>query len=339
MNNYFSSKKNAIYYIAEIGGNHEGDVNYALRLAQLAADSGADAVKYQIYTGDTLVSEIESPDRNQHFKKFELNNEQYTELSKICSERDCDFMASIWDGDLIKYFDPHINIHKIGSGDLTCYPILRVLVATGKPIILSTGLSDMSEVADAVSYIEKLDSSYISDNKLALLQCTSSYPTPDHDANINAMLALREEFGLPVGYSDHTIGSDALEAAVALGAEIIEKHFTDDRENKTFRDHKVSLTCDETRNFLEKAKKIKKLLGSRSKCLTKSEKESQHHISFRRSIYAARDIVKGDKINAQNITCLRPAHGISAAKYDDVIGMTLNRNIRRHEVIREEDLI
>ena len=339
MKNYFSSAPNSVYYIAEIGGNHEGDMNYAMELAKQAVESGADAIKFQLYTGDTLVSRVESPDRNSHFKKFELNKQEYLDLVKYCEDSGRDFMASVWDKDILKWIDPCIRIHKVGSGDLTCYPLLKLLVETKKPIILSTGLSSMNEVSETVKYIESLDKSYITERKLALLQCTSSYPTPDEDANIDAMLALRDEFLLPVGYSDHTIGSDAIEVAVALGAEIIEKHFTDTREGKEFRDHKISLTCEETKLFLKKANKIKTLKGKKDKFLTRSEEEANHQISFRRSIYAGSDIQQGEIFTDENLAVLRPCHGISAINYEQVIGKKANRKILAHELIHQEDII
>jgi len=338
MQSYFKSLKNPVYYIAEIGGNHEGDYTYAKELTRLAIKSGADAIKFQLYTGDTLVSRVESPDRNSHFKKFELDTKDYFSIAKYCIDNGVEFMASVWDAELLNSFNPRINIHKVGSGDLTCYPLIKMLVETKKPIILSTGLSAMQEVADVVRYIESLDKEYISDKKLALLQCTSSYPTPDEDANINAMIALRDEFNLPVGYSDHTIGTDAIEVAVALGAEIIEKHFTDCRDGKEFRDHKVSLTTAETSGFLNKAKKIQTLLGRKEKYLTESEKQSEHHISFRRSIYAAMDIRKGEMLSEDNLTYLRPAHGVSACQYDELIGKVTKKDIKCYEVVRESDI-
>jgi N,N'-diacetyllegionaminate synthase len=267
MQSPLQSRKNPVFYIAEIGGNHGGDFEYAKKLTNLAIESGADAVKFQFYTGDTLVSHIESRDRNLHFKKFELTDEQNISLMQMVRSAGVMPMASVWDEKMLAWADSYLPIHKVGSGDLTCYPMLSALVKTEKPIILSTGLSSLSEVTDAVAYIEKCNPSYISQRKLALLQCTSSYPTPDEDANINAMLTMRDEFSLPVGYSDHTLGTDAIEVAVSLGAEIIEKHFTDTRDGQTFRDHHVSLTRDEVQRTLQKMSRIIKLKGNGKKNL------------------------------------------------------------------------
>lgn len=334
----FSSSRNPVLYIAEVGGNHEGDFAYAQALARLALESGADAVKFQLYSGDTLVSRVESPDRNRHFKAFELSRENYLELADFCRTAGGIFMASVWDAAMLPWIDPHLPIHKVGSGDLTCFPLIERLVATGKPLILSTGLASLEEVALTVDYIETLDPSYRGERKLALLQCTAAYPTPDGEAHVNAMLALRDRFDLPVGYSDHTLGSEAVAAAVALGAEIIEKHFTDTREGKSFRDHQVSLTGDEVRELLPRLARIKTLLGRREKRLTPAERADDHQISFRRSVYAAKEIAAGETFSAENLTVLRPRHGVCASRFREVLGQRAKRAFAAHEVIREEDL-
>ena len=335
---YFLSGRNPVFYIAEIGGNHEGDFEYAKKLTDLAIDSGADAVKFQFYTGDTLVSPIEEPDRNAHFKKFELTDEQNLELIARVQQSGRIPMASVWNSSMLKWADLHLPVHKVGSGDLTCYPMLKLLASTGKPIILSTGLSSLSEVEDAVRFVETCDETYASHRKLALLQCTSAYPTPDEDANINAMLTLKKEFGLPVGYSDHTLGSDAIEVAVALGAEIIEKHFTDTREGKTFRDHKVSLTREEVQETLIRMNRIVALKGGFEKKLTDSERKEKHHITFRRSLYAVSDIKKGELLTEEKLTALRPHHGICASRFDEVIGLKIKKGLKTGEVLQEQHL-
>jgi N,N'-diacetyllegionaminate synthase len=336
--NHFKSNKNPVLYIAEIGGNHEGDFEYARRLANLAIRSGADAVKFQIYTGDSLVSPEESPNRNAHFKKFELPQEQYLELADRCNHEDHFFMASVWSKSMLEVYDRHIPIHKVGSGDLTCFPLIKWLVGTKKPLILSTGLATMDEVQNTVSYIASLDEEYLNQKKLALLHCTSSYPTPDEDANLDVIPLLKKEFGLPIGYSDHTLGTEAVKAAVALGAEIIEKHFTDTREGQTFRDHLVSLTCEEVRQLIPKLERINKMKGNSEKKLTESEKKDDHQISFRRSVYANRTIRKGEIFSETNLTVLRPAHGISANRFDQLLGKKSSRSIQPFQVLQEEDL-
>lgn len=338
VNKSFFHRNNAVFFIAEIGGNHEGEFEYAKRLTKLALDSGADAIKFQFYKGDSLVSNKESPNRNAHFKKFELSDEQNLALIKMVKDGGATPMASVWNLDMLKWANPHLPYHKVGSGDLTYYPMLAALVKTKKPIILSTGLSSLDEVAGAVQYIEKCDVSYILDRKLALLQCTSSYPTPDEDANLAAMLTLKSEFGLPVGYSDHTLGSDAIEAAVAMGAEIIEKHFTDTREEKMFRDHLIALTKDEVQETLRKMLRISKFKGDGIKKLTVSEKRAGHDISFRRGIYFSRDMKIGEKICNEDLKVLRPMHGVCASKYYDIIGKTITRDVLNGHALQVQDI-
>ena len=230
----FASQKNPLLFIAEIGGNHEGDFHYAQRLTSRAIESGADVVKFQIYSADALVSRVEDSERNEHFKRFELSREQYVALAEMCQDAGVMFMASVWDLEDMGWVDPYISIHKVGSGDITAFPLIRLMVGTGKPIILSTGLCTIEEISRTLEFVRSLDENYLSERKVALLQCTTSYPCPDEDANLNAMLLLRDEFDLPVGYSDHTIGEDAALAAGTLGAEILEMHFTEARGERCF---------------------------------------------------------------------------------------------------------
>ncbi len=308
---WFESRLNPVFLVAEIGGNHEGDFEHAVRLTRLAAESGVDAVKFQIYEGETLVSRVEDPQRNAHFKRFELGENEYRHLAGICAEAGVYFMASIWSLPLIDTFDPVVSMHKVGSGDLTSYPILRRLAATGKPIILSTGLADIKDVRDAVDEIVRVDPGYLSERRLALLQCTSSYPCPPEDANLAAITTLRDTFGLPVGYSDHTIGVDAAMIAATMGAEILELHFTDQPEGRSFRDHQVSFTQTQIRTLLQGIRNVRLIQGSASKTPTASEEASQHVVSFRRSVYASRRIERDEPLS----------------------------DLLPHEVVREEDLL
>ncbi|MBM4305794.1 MAG: N-acetylneuraminate synthase [Deltaproteobacteria bacterium] len=329
-------QRDRVFVIAEIGGNHEGDFKYAQRLTRLAAESGADAVKFQIYSGDHLVNPLIDPDRNRHFKKFQLTKDQYIELAKLCGQLGVKFMASVWDMDAFTYIDKFVLIYKIGSGDLTAYNIIKKIAQKGKPIILSTGLANMEEVLHAVKFIYSINSSYRSEKKLALLQCSSMYPIPDEDANLNVMLTLKEKTGLPVGYSDHTVGTIAVETAVAMGAEIIEIHFTDTREGKTFRDHLISLTKEEIKSLIEKIRKIKKLQGGFEKKPTQSERESNHIISFRRGVYPNRDLNAGEIIKEEDLVTLRPCTGIEAESFFEVVGKKLLVDVRKGQILSLE---
>jgi N,N'-diacetyllegionaminate synthase len=336
---YFQSERNPVFIIAEIGGNHEGDFSYARTLVDLAISSGVDAVKLQIYTGDTLVSRVESPDRNAHFKLFELGVERYQEIARHCAASGVQFMASIWNLEYIETFDPFIRMHKVGSGDLTAYPVLRRLAETGKPIVLSTGLSRMEEISSAVEEIVRVDPAYRTQRKLALLQCTSSYPCPPEDVNLSVMESLRREFALPVGYSDHTVGTEAALAAATMGAEILELHFTDRPEGREFRDHQVSFTADQMRTLISQIRYVRTVQGSPVKEPTPSERNAGHPASFRRSLYASCPIEAGEILTEQNTTILRPDHGISASLYYQVLGRKVSRALRTHEVIQQQDLV
>ncbi len=317
--------------IAEIGGNHEGDFEYAKRLAQLAIESDADFIKFQIYTGDTLVSPVEGEQRNKHFKKFELLPEQHVELAKMCLDAGKKYMASVWNPDFVKWIDPYIPVYKIGSGDLTAYPVLRQFAKIGKPLILSTGLANLDEVLSAVKFIQQQNEIYKNSEFLAILQCTSMYPIGYGDANLNVMDTFRKATGLAVGYSDHTEGHKALEIASAIGAQILEFHFTDSREGKVFRDHKVSLTKDDVWDLIKRIQDISDLKGTGDKRPVSIEVENGHVVSFRRAVYPVRDLKEGAILSETDLTVLRPNHGIDARYFFDLVGRKLTRNVKAFE--------
>jgi N-acetylneuraminate synthase/N,N'-diacetyllegionaminate synthase len=324
--------------IAEIGGNHEGDFEYAQRLVSLAVNTPVDFIKFQLYTGDTLVSEIEDPNRNRHFKNFELTRADHEELIRLVVDGGKRYLCSVWDLDLIDWVDPYVDTYKVGSGDLTAYPILKRLAATAKPIMLSTGLSTMDEVADAVAYLRSLGEVYKSADHLTILQCTTMYPIADKDAHIGVMQSFRESFKTRVGYSDHTVGSRALRVAALLGADVLEFHFTDSREGKAFRDHAVSLTPDEVCELADEISKDLATVGSAEKKPLPVELDAHHIHSFRRAVYPSRDIREGEMLGDHNLTVLRPNTGIDAREYDRLVGRVALRDLRRHEAINWGDI-
>jgi N,N'-diacetyllegionaminate synthase len=326
-----------VMIITEIGGNHEGDFDYARRLLQLAAGSGTDVVKFQIYSGETLVNRCEDPQRVAHFNRFALTTDQYLALARECDELGVQFNASIWDASQIEIFDPFLRFYKVGSGDLTAYPLLQEIARRRKPIVLSTGLATLEEVRQSVSFIRSLDSIYEERDMLAILQCTSMYPIPDRDANLNVMSTIREAFKCKVGYSDHTVGTYAAEIAVALGAEILELHFTDKRDGRDFRDHQVSFTREDIKCLRERIELISELKGSFVKAPTASEIESNHLISFRRAVYPARAIKAGERIARADLTVLRPCQGIPANEIEDLLGRRSLRDLNALERLSRSD--
>jgi N,N'-diacetyllegionaminate synthase len=320
--------KNGPYLIAEIGGNHEGDFNYAIKLTELACKSGVDAVKFQIYSNKSLVNPVLDPDRYQHFKKYQLKPEQYIQLAKICEKEGVTFCASVWDINSLEWIDPYMQWYKIGSGDLTAYPIIKKIASLQKPIMISSGLSTLDEVKQAVHYLHSLDSYYKNRIGLAVLQCTSMYPIPDNETNLSVLALLQEEFDAAIGYSNHTIGPVAVETAIAMGVDILEIHFTDTREGKSFRDHKISYTCEEIQSLIKKIKLIKTLQGEAIKKPTDSEIENNHVISFRRAVFPAKDLPTGTILTEDNLLVLRPMIGISAVDYDKLLGKKLKKEVK-----------
>jgi N,N'-diacetyllegionaminate synthase len=317
--------------IAEIGGNHEGDFEYAKKLVELAIETDVDFVKFQIYTGDTLVSSLESPDRNQHFKKFELSKAQHQELARMVIDAGLRYTSSVWDLHAMDWIDEYISIYKIGSGDLTAYPVLREVAKKSKPMIVSTGLATEEEVLAAIDFIQQANPLYKQKEMLAILQCTSMYPIPPEDANLSVMHRYRTLTGLTIGYSDHTEGSKALCYAVAMGAEVLEFHFTDSREDKSFRDHKVSLTPVEVKELIREINLIETLQGEVIKQPTHTELANDHQRTFRRAVYPSRDIKAGEPLTRENLTVLRPNHGIDAREFETLLGKHAKVDLFRHQ--------
>lgn len=320
--------------IAEIGGNHEGNFDVAKAMTRAAIESGVDCVKFQLYRGDSLVSPIESPDRHRHFQRFELPREQHIELAKMCRSAGVTYLSSVWDLEMLDWIDEYMDIYKIGSGDLTAWPLLKEFARRGKPLLLSTGLATMDEVLQTVAQVQAVDDRYRSPDMFCIMQCTSMYPIPDQDANLRVMDSLRASTGLAVGYSDHTVGMDALCAAAAMGAEALEFHFTDTREGKTFRDHQVSLVADEVRALKKEIERIVMFRGDTVKRPQQSELAVGHEISFRRGVYARRPIEAGETIAERDLVLLRPAHGTDARDTDLVVGATALSRIEAFHGIR-----
>ena len=323
--------KNGPMLIAEIGGNHEGDAVYARELTKLAIQSDVDVIKYQIYSGSKLVNKKIAPERTQHFKNFELDREIHIELAQLCLKNNIAYSASIWDETILDWIDPYLAFYKVGSGDLTAYPLLEKIAQMQKPIVLSTGLSTLKEIKDAVKYIESVNSFYKESNNLAILQCTSLYPNADEDVNLNVIKTLSKNFENPVGYSDHTTGTAALRLAYSMGAKILEFHFTDTTANKTFRDHFVSLTSDDVKGLIKDLKAIKVMLGTSTKAPCQKEINTNHLSSFRRAVYPIRDLIAGEILKEKDLTILRPNLGIDARNFHQIVGKRLDKNIKAFE--------
>ena len=324
--------------IAEIGGNHEGNFDVARSMVEQAIETNVDYIKFQLYRGDTLVSSMESPDRNKHFKKFELSREQHVELACMCQNAGVGYMASVWDLEMLEWIDPYISVYKIGSGDLTAWSMISEFARRGKPIILSTGLATLDEVLQAVAKIQVIDEKYKLPEWLCLLQCTSMYPIEENEANLRVMETLRDATGLTVGYSDHTMGQCALRTAAAMGAKVLEFHFTDNREGKVFRDHKVSLIPKEVCELQKELLTITNLRGNTEKIPQKTEIDQDHVTSFRRAVYVCNEIKAGQLIKSEDLVTLRPNLGIDARDEELIVGSKARHRLKPYEKLNWDDL-
>lgn len=322
--------------IAEIGGNHQGDFEKACELTKMAIESGAQAIKFQIYYADTLVSQRESEDRHKHFKKFELTHSQHLELAKMVKESGRMYSASIWDEESISVFAEHLDFIKIGSGDLTAYNLLKKFAELSKPIIISTGLSNLEEIIACVQFLRSCNDYYTKKESLTLLQCTSMYPISLSDVNLN-VLKQYESLNCLIGYSDHTKGIDALQQAVSAGVDVLEFHFTDDKTNDSFRDHQVSLDLNDVWSLKEYIRKVNVILGIGDKHPLQIEISSEHVRTFRRSIYLRRDVPKGAVFTEDDLITLRPNNGICASKYFDIIGKVSQKNLLKGDLLTLND--
>lgn len=318
--------------IAEIGGNHQGNFNKAIELTQLALESGAQAVKFQIYYADSLVSEKENELRYKHFKGFELSQEQHLELAKMVKDAGLLYSASIWDESSIDVFSKYLDFIKIGSGDLTAYNILYKLAKLSKPIVLSTGLSSFDEVSSCVQFLRSCNKFYLRKESITLLQCTSMYPINLSDVNLS-VLHEYATLNCSIGYSDHTVGLVALKQAISFGVDAIEFHFTDDKKNESFRDHKVSLDINDVLKLKQYIERTNVIMGSGKKHPLEIEISSEHVRTFRRSIYVKRDVPKGTVLTENDLTTLRPNNGICASKYFEIIGKQASKSLSKGDLL------
>ncbi len=333
---YFKSTKNPCFFIAEVGSNHEGNFNKAKKLVEEAAKSNADLVKIQIYSAKNMVNKNFDRKRFKHFTKLELTIENYIELAKICKKFKKKFSASIWDIESINKLNKYIDIYKIGSGDLDNFQIIKEILKTKKPIIISCGLANINEIQKTINFIKRNDKNYLIKKKVAILHCNTAYPTPFNDVNLKNMTLLKNKFNLDIGYSDHTIGSEVIKIAFCLGAKLIEKHFSNTLKSISFRDHQISLNRKGVNKYLNELNKYKDLLNFKKGMLTKSEISQKNRYSFRRSVYAKSKILKGQIFSHKNIICLRPLRKIGkpASSFFDLIGKKSKKNYKSLDLIK-----
>jgi len=329
-----------VFIIAEAGVNHNGDLNLARQLVEVAATAGADAVKFQTFKAENLVDrnapkaayqqQTTAADESQFtmIKKLELNLDTHKQLIHHCHQCNIMFLSSPFDLDSIKMlYELNLEIFKIPSGEITNLPYLREIGQLGKPVILSTGMSDMTEIEAAV---DVLWAAGLKKEELTLLHCNTEYPTPMIDVNLRAMQTLASHFDVRVGYSDHTLGIEIPIAAVALGAKVIEKHITLDK-TLPGPDHRASLEPEELKSMVEAIRNLEYALGDGTKIPSPSEIKNRAIV--RKSIVAKRQIKQGDLLTNLNLTVKRPASGISPMQWEQVINTPASQDFQPDEPI------
>lgn len=327
--------------IAEAGVNHNGDINIAKEMIKAAKCAGVDYIKFQTFVAKNLVSkhvakaeyQKNTTDQNESqlemLEKLSLSQEDFIELKKCCEVEGIGFISTPFDLESIAFLETlDMDFWKIPSGEITNLPYLEAIAHTGRRVVMSTGMSNMTEILKAISILEKNGTTDIT-----LLHCNTQYPTPIEDVNLLAMHQIAEMTKKPVGYSDHTLGIEVPIAAAALGATVIEKHFTLDKQMEG-PDHKASLEPDELVAMVEAIRKVEKCLGDGKKRQTESEK--QNCAIARKSIVAKNDIKAGEIFSRDNITVKRPGMGISPMKWYEVIGKKASKDYKLDELINEE---
>ncbi len=333
--------------IAEAGVNHNGSLERALSLVDCAAEAGVDFVKFQTFKAENIVNKeaqkadyqiknttSEAQTQFEMLKKLEMGNEWYPALIKRCEEKGVRFLSTGFDVESIDFLDAlEVPFYKIPSGEITNKSYLRHIARKGKDIILSTGMAHLQEVKDAIEVIEKEG---VDRNHITVLHCNTEYPTPMDDVNLKAMNHMAKELGVKVGYSDHTLGIEVPIAAVALGACVIEKHFTLDR-NLPGPDHAASLEPGELKAMVQGIRNIEKAIGGTG-FKEPSKSEQKNMAVARKSLHTSRSLKKGCVITEEDLIALRPGTGISPMEIDQIIGRVLVHDVEKQTLLKESDL-
>ncbi len=328
---------NRTLIIAEIGVNHNGDYETAKRMIEVAKECGADIVKFQTFNVDAMVSKHakmaqyqkqnigEEKSQKEMLSELALTYKQFEELADYCKRVEIGFLSTPFDIESIKFLNSIQQLWKVPSGEITNYPYLVEIAKTRKKVILSTGMSTLEEVGNALEVLSQNGASDI-----VLLHCTTDYPTSMGDVNLNAMLTLQNRFGRSVGYSDHTRGIEVSVAAVAMGATVIEKHFTLNRD-MLGPDHKASIEPDELKALISAIRNVERAKGSFEKSPTATEEQNRE--VARKSIVAAKKIKRGELFTFENLTTKRPGNGISPMEWKMLIGQKASRDFEEDELI------
>ena len=324
---------NPAYLIAEMSANHAGDIVYAKEIIHAAREAGADCIKIQTYTPDTITIDCD----NKYFQisdgtwngenLYRLYQKAYTpwewqeELKEEAQKTGIDFFSTPFDNTAVDFLEEiGIEFYKIASFEVVDIPLIEYVASKGKPIIMSTGMASLAEIDEAVAAVRRQGN-----DNLALLRCASAYPAITDEMNLRTMQNMAETFGVPVGLSDHSMGSVGAVTAVALGASIIEKHFCLDRSIKN-PDSSFSMNPSEYRQMVKDIRQAEKAIG---RVIYGASEQEQSNLAFRRSIFCVKDIKKGEKITEENVRIIRPGYGLKPKHYPEILGQTALRDIKR----------
>lgn len=321
--------------VAELGNNHEGDAGVARELIGVAADAGADAVKLQTFRADDFVRPSDER-RHQQLTRFELSPDEVRSLAELAHEVGLLFVSTPLDFPSVDLLESLVDAFKVASGDNDFLPLLDRLADTDRPLIVSTGLLELDEIRAVKERIAGRRAARGSDAGLAFLHAVTAYPCPPEQVNLAAIPMLARDLGCPVGYSDHTLGSEACVLAATLGASILEKHVTLAHDFSDFRDHRLSATPDELRELVAAVARAWVLLGASAKEPQPAEEELR--MAVRRAIVAARDLPPGTVVEAADLTWMRPRDGLAPGQEALLVGRRLERAVGRGEAILEAHL-
>jgi len=333
----FLKNLNDTYIIAEAGNNHEGNFNIAREMILEAAKAGADAIKFQTYNVKNFI-QSKNKKTYRRMKKFQLEFDEFYKLSLIAKKNNINFISTPLDFESAIFLNKIQNVFKISSSDNNHYEFLKLVSSFNKPMIVSTGLIDLSETVKIYKFLKKNIKNFKKHKSISFLHCTSSYPPKLSEINLNSMNILQKKFkDCAIGYSDHFNGTEVAIQSIIQGAQILEKHFTLDKNFSSFRDHKISLNPQELSNLIQSSRNIKIINGIKIKEPSKNEKINIK--LYRRSIAAKFNLKKGQIINYSDLIYLRPGIHIQSKDVSKYIGLILNKDIKAGEFILKNDLI
>jgi sialic acid synthase SpsE len=322
--------KKKVFIIAEVGNNHEGNFNIAKKLVRLAAKAGADAIKFQTFKTENFIRKKDIK-RFKQLKKFELSYEQFKSLKKLAHIKKIKFISTPLDLESADFLIKNADLIKIASSDNNFFPLIEKVLKSKKSIIISTGMINILQIKDLTNYIYKVIGKKSAIKRIALLHCVTNYPVEDEFANLRSVEYLIKNSKLTIGYSDHTIGNEACIAAVAMGAKVIEKHFTISKKFSKFRDHALSADYIDLKNIVTGIRKVEKQLGRFNKEIQKPEKKLIKIV--RRAAYADKNIFPGEKITLKNTKFLRPALTSNFFNLKKIIGKKIKKTLYKDQKI------